>query len=104
MGNLRSNLGAMVGLLLSGGVITWVLITDGIRDISFSLTGNLMQVFLEEIGGMSFQQIGWLGSVFSVCMMLVTLPAGWLADRRGERLGIVIGFTLSLLPCSPSCR
>jgi MFS family permease len=26
--------------------------------------------------------------------MLVTLPAGWLADRKGERLGIVIGFLL----------
>jgi MFS family permease len=51
-----------------------------------------MPVYLEQIGGMSFQQIGWLGSIFSVSMMLVTIPAGWLADRRGERVGIVIGF------------
>lgn len=97
MSNLRGNLSAMLGLLLSGGVITWVLITDGIRDISFSLTGNLMPVYLEQIGGMSFQQIGWLGSIFSVCMMLVTMPAGWLADRKGERLGIVIGFLFEFI-------
>ncbi len=89
---LRSNLGAMVGLLLSGGVITWVLITDGVRDIAYSLSGNLMPVYLEQIGGMSFQQIGWLGSIFSLCMMAVTMPAGWLADKKGERVGIVIGF------------
>jgi MFS family permease len=92
MGNLKANLGAMTALLLSGGVITWVLITDGVRDIAYSLSGNLMPVYLEQIGGMSYQQIGWLGSIFSVCMMAVTMPAGWLADKKGERVGIVIGF------------
>jgi MFS family permease len=92
MGSLKTNLGAMTGLLLSGGVITWVLITDGVRDVAYSLTGNLMPVYLDQIGGMTFQQIGWLGSIFSVCMMLVTMPAGWLADKKSERLGIVIGF------------
>ena len=92
MGDLRSSLGAMVGLLASGGVITWVLITDGVRDIAYQLSGNLMPVYLEQIGGMSFQQIGWLGSIFSVSMMLVTIPAGWLADRKGERVGIIVGF------------
>ena len=97
LGNLRTDLGAMVGLLLSGGVITWVLITDGIRDIAFSLSNNLMPVYLEQIGGMSFQQIGWLGSVFGGCMMLVTMPAGWLADKKGERVGIVIGFLIEFI-------
>jgi MFS family permease len=61
MGNLKANLGAMTALLLSGGVITWVLITDGVRDIAYSLSGNLMPVYLDQIGGMSYQQIGWLG-------------------------------------------
>ncbi len=97
MGNLRKDLSAMVGLLLSGGVITWILLTDGIRDVAFSLSNNLMPVFLEQIGGMSFQQIGWLGSVFGGCMMLVTMPAGWLADKKGERVGIVIGFLIEFI-------
>jgi MFS family permease len=92
MGSLKTNLGAMTALLLSGGVVTWVLITDGVRDIAYSLSGNLMPVYLEQIGGMTFQQIGWLGSIFSVCMMLVMMPAGWLADKKSERVGIVIGF------------
>jgi DHA1 family multidrug resistance protein-like MFS transporter len=97
LGSLRGNLGSMMGLLLSGGLITWVLITDGVRDIAYSLSGNLMPVYLEQIGGMSFQQIGWLGSIFSVCMMLVTTPAGWLADKKGERLGIITGFLLEFV-------
>jgi MFS family permease len=97
MGNLRTNLGAMFGLLLSGGVVTWVLITDGVRDIAFSLSNNLFPVYLEEIGGMTYQQIGWLGSVFGISMMLVTMAAGWLADKKGERVGIVIGFLLEFV-------
>jgi MFS family permease len=95
--SLRSNLSAMVGLLLSGGLITWLLITDGVRDIAWSLSYNLLPVYLEQIGGMTYQQIGWLGSVFGVCMMLVTTPAGWLADRKGERVGIVVGFLIEFL-------
>jgi MFS family permease len=97
LGNLRTNLGAMFGLLISGGVITWVLITDGVRDIAFQLSNNLFPVYLEEIGGMTYQQIGWLGSVFGVSMMLVTILAGWLADKKGERVGIVIGFLLEFV-------
>jgi len=94
---LRQNLGTMFGLLASGGLITWVLITDGVRDIAFALSGNLMPLYLESIGGMTYQQIGWLGSVFGVCMMLVNVPAGWLADKKGERIGIVLGFLLEAL-------
>jgi len=95
--NLRTNLGTMTGLLLSGGLITWILITDGVRDIAWSLSYNLLPVYLEQIGGMTFQQIGWLGSVFGACMMLVTIPAGWLADKKGERVGIVIGFLVEFI-------
>jgi MFS family permease len=91
---LRQNLGTMFGLLASGGLVTWVLITDGVRDIAFALSGNLMPLYLETIGGMTYQQIGWLGSVFGICMMLVNVPAGWLADKKGERIGIVLGFLL----------
>jgi putative acetyltransferase len=94
LASLRTSLGTMFGLLLSGGLITWILITDGVRDIAFALSGNLMPLYLEGVGGMSYQQIGWLGSVFGVCMMLVTIPAGWLADKKGERIGIVLGFLL----------
>src|SRR4030067_3187410 len=97
LGNLRSDLGAMTGLLRSGGVITWVLLTDGVRDIAWSLSYNLLPVYLEQIGGMTFQQIGWLGSVFGGCMMLVTIPAGLLADRKGERLGIAVGFLIEFI-------
>jgi MFS family permease len=95
--SLKSNLGMMVGMVLAGGLITWILITDGVRDVAFSMSFTLLPIYLQDLGGLSVQQIGWLESVFGVFMMLVTLPAGWLADKKSERLAIVLGFLLEFI-------
>jgi MFS family permease len=92
--SLKINLGVMLGLLLAGGVVTWILITDGVRDISLSLSMNLLPVYMEQIGGLSLKQIGLINSIFGLCLMLTTIPGGWLADRFGERVGIVVSFAL----------
>lgn len=94
LAGLKSNLGTMLTMLVAGGVVTWILITDGVRDIAYSLSFNLFPLYLEDIGGLTIQQIGWLNSLFGVCMMAVTIPAGWLSDKKGERLNIVLGFLL----------
>lgn len=91
---LKANLGAMIGLILAGGLIAWILITDGVRDVAYSLSFNLLPVYLQNIGGLSIQQIGWLESFFGIFSMLVTIPAGWLADKKSERLAIALGFVL----------
>jgi len=92
--SLKDNLGTMFSLLVAGGVITWVLITDGVRDISFGLSMNLLPVYMQEFGGLNFREIGLMNSVFGLFMMLSTIPGGWLADKKGERVNIVMGFTL----------
>lgn len=94
LSSLRSNLGTMFGLVVSGGLITWILLTDGIRDVSFALSGNLMPLYLEGIGGLSYVQIGWLNSIFGIAMMSLAVFGGWLADKKGERTGIAVGFGL----------
>lgn len=94
LGALKVNLSAIFGLVVAGGVMTWIVITDGIRDISFSLSGNLIPVYLESIAEMSAQQIGWLSSILGVAMMLTSFPAGHMADKHGERLAIALGFGL----------
>ena len=91
---LKSNLSAMFGLMFSGGLITWILITDGFRDISFQLSGNLFPVYMQEFGGLTIQQIGWVNSLFGLCMMLTTIPGGWLSDKVGERVGIAGGMIM----------
>lgn len=91
---LKSNLGAMFGLMFSGGLITWILVTDGFRDVSFQLSGNLFPVYMQEFGKLSIQTIGWVNSLFGLCMMLTMIPGGWLSDKVGERVGIASGMIL----------
>jgi MFS family permease len=97
MKSLRRDLGLMFGMIMAGGLITWVLLTDGVRDVAFSMSFTLVPVYLQDIGGMSIQQIGWLESIFGIFVMLITIPAGWLADRKGDRVPIVLGFFLEFL-------
>ena len=92
--SLRSNLRGVVALVLAGGVVTWILITDGVRDIAFSMSFTLIPIYLQDIGGLTIVQIGLLESVFGIFNMITTIPAGWLADRKGERVAIVLGFLL----------
>lgn len=94
---LRSNLGLMIGMLLAGGLLVWILVTDGVRDVAYALSFNLLPLYLDEIGGLSVQQIGWLESIFGMAAMAITVPAGWLADKKGERLGIAMGFILQFV-------
>ncbi len=93
-GALKVNLSAIFGLLVAGGVMTWIIVTDGVRDISFSLSGNLIPVYLEDIARLNAQKIGWLSSIMGIAMMITSFPAGHLADKRGERLAIAMGFAL----------
>lgn len=94
MVSLRTNLRGVAALVLAGGVVTWILITDGVRDIAFSMSFTLMPLYLQDIGGLTIIQIGLLESVFGIFNMITTIPAGWLADKKGERVAIVLGFLL----------
>ncbi len=95
--SLKNNLGTMFTIIISGGLVTWLLITDGVRDIAFSLSGTYIPLYVEQFGGMNTTQIGWLTSIFGISSMLINIPAGWLADKKGERVNIVIGFILQFI-------
>jgi MFS family permease len=95
--SLRANVGVIVGIILSGGLFTWIMISDGISDISSSLSFDLLPLYMEEIGGLNAQQIGWLVSIFGVCNMAANIPAGWLADHKGERTAIALGHAFNFV-------
>jgi MFS family permease len=92
--SLKLNLSSMFGMVFAGGLITWILITDGVRDTAFALSMNLMPIFLQDIGRMDMTQIGWMNSLFGISMMLMTIPGGWLSDKTNERTVIAIGMVL----------
>jgi MFS family permease len=90
----RKSLLAVFGLITAGGLVTWIFVSDGIRDVAFSLVGRLMPLYLENEMGLTLLQIGTLQSISAVVAMIFMSPAGWLSDRHGERVGIVGGFGL----------
>ena len=79
---------------MAGGIVTWIFISDGVRDVAFNLIGRLMPLYLENEMGLSLVQIGTLQSITAVVAMLFMSPAGWLSDKKGERVSIVSGFGL----------
>ncbi len=93
-GSLKTNLGLMMGLILAGGLFTWILVTDGVRDIFFNMSFTFMSVYMQDIAKLTISQIGIMNSVFGVAMMVVMIPAGWLADKVGERVNIAVSFLL----------
>ena len=86
---MTTHLLAILGLVVSGGLVTWIFISDGVRDVAFSLTGRLMPLYLENEIGLALLQIGALQSITAVVAMIFMTPAGWLSDKMGERVGIV---------------
>jgi MFS family permease len=92
--NLRTSLAAMAGLILAGGIVTWIFLSDGVRDVTFRMAFELLPLYLQNEMGLSNVQIAWLTSIEALITMAVLTPAGVLADRRGERLAIVAGFSL----------
>jgi MFS family permease len=94
MKSFKSSLTLMIGMVLSGGVVTWIFITDGVRDIAFRLSGELQPIYLEQIAGIPVIQIGLLGSIFSGAMMFTPILSGRISDRYGERVPISTGFLM----------
>jgi MFS family permease len=88
----RRSAATVLGLLLAGGLVTWIFVSDGVRDVAFSLTGRLMPLYLENEMGLSLIEISGLESITAVVAMALMTPAGWLSDRKGERVSIVGGF------------
>jgi MFS family permease len=94
LASFKSSLALIGSMLVGGGLITWIFITDGVRDIAFRLSGELQPLYLEKVIGLSLQQIGLLGSFFSIAMMLTPLLSGRISDRYGERVSISGGFLI----------
>lgn len=94
LATLKTSMGSMVGLLLAGGVMTWLFLSDGANDIAFSVTNHFDPVYQSNIVGLTTIQIAWVMSSFSIVRMIALPFGGWFSDKMGERAGICIGHLL----------
>lgn len=92
---LKMTIGTITGLLVAGGIVTWIFITDGVSDVTFSMVSNLFPLYLNNIVGISKTQLGILGAITSIAAMIFMMPGGMLSDKYGERVGIILGNLLA---------
>ncbi len=97
LSSLRGSLRSMFAMLAAGGLVAWILLTDGVRDVAYSLSFDLEPLYMAQVGGLAPQPIGTLNSVRGIGLVAATLLAGWLSDHLGERKVISAGFLLQCL-------
>lgn len=91
---LKANLSSMVAILLAGGVVTWLFLSDGASDIAFTVANHFDPVYQSNVIGLSTIAITWVSATFSIVRMVVLPLGGWFADKAGERAGICLGHLL----------
>ena len=92
--SFKTSMVKMLGLLVGGGLLTWIFVTDGVSDIAFRMSGEIQPLYLEQIGHLTVEQIGLLGSINAIAGMFVPYFSGRLVDKKGERLPLITGFLL----------
>ncbi len=88
--SFKGSFAQMWALFVAGGVIAWVLIIDGIRDIAMTLSIGLIPVYLTDIQGVRLESIGFMDGIYGLALLLTLYPAGWLVDRTSERTVIAL--------------
>jgi MFS family permease len=92
--SFKSSVSTLLSMIAGGGIITWIFLTDGVRDAAYQLSREIEPLYLEQIGGLNAQEIGFVWSIFSIAMLATPVISGKLSDRYGERVPISAGFFL----------
>jgi MFS family permease len=89
--SLKTSIATLASLIVGGGIITWIFLSDGVSDVTFSMVGNLFPVYMNNIANITKTQLGLLGGLASIVTMAFIFVGGLLSDKAGERVGIVLG-------------
>ncbi len=80
-----------LGLLLAGGILTWLFLIDGLSDAGNEVAFPFLPNYITEVRDMPKTAYGILIALMSLVSALAMWPCGRLADRIGERLSIALG-------------
>jgi DHA1 family multidrug resistance protein-like MFS transporter len=95
--SFRQSLRDISILMVSGGLISWLLITDGIYDIASKLSVDLMPVYLSDIAGLSKPSIGLLDGLHGIALVVAGPIGGWIVDKASERVGVTLGLIIMIV-------
>jgi MFS family permease len=79
------------GLLLAGGILTWLFLVDGLSDAGNQVAFPFLPNYITDVRGMPKTAYGLLIAALALVSALTMWPVGRLADRIGERLTIALG-------------
>lgn len=88
----KTQIAAVLPLLISGGILTWIWLTDAIGDTAFNMINQLTPIYFSDIGGINIEQIGYLNAIFGLAIIITSPLAGRLVDKVSERASILTGF------------
>jgi MFS family permease len=91
----KGQLAAIFTLLVGGGILTWIWVTDAVGDTSYSLIGQLFPIYLSDIGKLNLSQIGIVNAAVGITAIIAAPLAGAMVDKLSERVAMVIGFALN---------
>ncbi len=87
----------VIGLVLAGGLFTWLFIIDHTNDIFVGLSSSLQFLFAEQIIGVSVAQLAYLPTIGAAIALIVTIPLGYWVDKKGEHIGLGSAYLLMAL-------
>ena len=94
LAGFKNQISTVFTLLLAGGILTWIWVTDAIGDTAANMIDQLTPIYLSDIGALNVEQIGYLSAIRGFAIITVSPLAGRLVDRFSERVSIMTGFIL----------
>ena len=91
---LGKSVGVVTGLVLAGGLFTWLFIIDHANDIFVGLSSSLQFLYAEQIVGVSVAQLAYLPTIGAAIALVVTIPLGYWVDNKGENVGMGLAYLL----------
>ncbi|HUS84285.1 MAG TPA: MFS transporter [Anaerolineales bacterium] len=89
--SLRESFTQIFPIVFAGGLLTWILISEGIRSVATQFSFNLLPVYLSDIGLIDKQGIGVLDGLHGIAWVIASPIGGWLSDKSSERSGYMLG-------------
>ena len=86
--------GVVIGLVLAGGLFTWLFIIDHANDIVVGLSSSLQFLYAEQIVGVSVAQLAYIPTIGAAIALIVTIPLGYWVDKKGENIGMALAYLL----------
>ncbi|MCJ7567542.1 MAG: MFS transporter [Anaerolineales bacterium] len=94
--SLRVSFTQIFPIVFAGGLLTWIMVSDGIRIFATYLSFNLLPIYLSDIGHLDKQGIGLIDGLHGIAWVIAAPFGGWLSDKSSERNGFMLGAAIFL--------